>query len=157
MPSRSGRESDPESGRRSGFTIIELLVVMAVIGILANIALPLYRNVTVKADAARIMAEYTTIRLAAHEHHAQNSVFPASSQWGVVPPEIVDDLPDNFKFTYKDADYRWRRWALGSGPGPSVLLGLDVRSPNPTLLDMIAKQYEGQVLLTGNQITFLIE
>ena len=143
--------------QRGGFTIIELLVTMAVVGILANIAIPVYRNITVKADAAHVMAEFTTIRLAAHEHHAQESVFPASSGWGVVPPEIVDDLPDNFAFTYKDADYRWRRWAIGAGPGPSVLLGLDVRSPNPLLLAAIAKQYDGQVLGTGNQITFLIE
>lgn len=130
---------------------------MALVGILANIAVPVYRNVTVKADAAHVMSDFTTIRLAALEHHARNSAFPDPEDWRVVPPELVDELPDNFEFGYGQADYRWRKWTLGGGVGPGVLLGLEVRSNNPVLLKTIAAQYDGQVLTGGNQITFLIE
>ncbi|MCA9739462.1 MAG: prepilin-type N-terminal cleavage/methylation domain-containing protein [Gemmatimonadota bacterium] len=143
--------------RRRGFTIVELLVTMTLVGILVNISIPIYRNVTIKADAAHVMADFTTIRLAALEHHARESAFPAPADWRVIPPELLDELPDGFDFGYGTADYRWRKWTLGGGSGPSVMVGLEVRSPDPVLLATIARQYEGQIVAGGNQITFVID
>lgn len=45
-----------------GFTLIELMVVIAIIGILAAVALPVYQNYIIKSQVSRAMGEASNLR-----------------------------------------------------------------------------------------------
>lgn len=47
---------------KQGFTLIELMIVVAIIGILASIAIPSYQSYVAKSQASRVMTEASMLR-----------------------------------------------------------------------------------------------
>ncbi|SDC03609.1 MULTISPECIES: type II secretion system protein [unclassified Candidatus Frackibacter] len=64
--------------REEGFTLIELMIVIAVLGILAGIAIPKFSGVQDKAKDANITSVAGTIRSAMEMYNAENGNYPAS-------------------------------------------------------------------------------
>jgi type IV pilus assembly protein PilA len=67
---------------QKGFTLIELMIVVAIIGILAAIALPAYQDYTVRAKVSEAILAASTCRVAVTEAAQTGVTLPAANFFG---------------------------------------------------------------------------
>lgn len=68
---------------QQGFTLIELMIVIAIIGILAAVALPAYQDYTVRAKASELILAASACRTSITETIQSATVLPATANtWG---------------------------------------------------------------------------
>jgi prepilin-type N-terminal cleavage/methylation domain-containing protein len=148
---------------RRGFTMIELLVVLTILGILANLALPVVGQAKRKAQAVQVLADLHAVTVAAHDQFADNGTYPANGQWGEVPVEFEAALPNGFQFSRDGIDYRWRLFGLANGlpknKKQTQILGLSVRAKkDKALIAAVQGLYHGEMTsISATSITFVIE
>ena len=103
-----------------GFTLVELLVVIAIIGILAVVAVPaLFKNIE-KGKVAELEADISSIRSAVLSYYAENSEYPtgqlepapASSTSASQLKDEIESLGNPFKGKYS---------LSGTTPGKALL------------------------------------
>ena len=61
---------------KKGFTLIELVVVIAILGILAGIAIPRFMNSRASAQGAKLLADLRALDSAITVYQARNSAYP---------------------------------------------------------------------------------
>jgi prepilin-type N-terminal cleavage/methylation domain-containing protein len=80
----------------SGFTIVELLVVIVVIGILAAITIVSYTGVTAKANTATNKSNAESVMKSADAYFAENGSYPTQAQ---LTAYTTVKVPGNFTIT----------------------------------------------------------
>jgi general secretion pathway protein G len=72
------REQSNHLSKRSGFTLIEIILVVVIIGILAGIAIPKLGGKSEKAMIAQAQANIAALSMAIQEYEIMNGEYPAS-------------------------------------------------------------------------------
>jgi len=67
---------------QQGFTLIELMIVVAIIGILAAVALPAYQDYTVRAKMSEVMLAASSCRTGITELYQSGGTPPGAGSWG---------------------------------------------------------------------------
>ena len=66
--------------RQRGFTLIELMIVVAIIAILAAVAIPAYQNYLIRAQVAEAMVLTTGPKTAIWDFYSDTGHFPSSNE-----------------------------------------------------------------------------
>jgi type IV pilus assembly protein PilA len=72
----------PPKDRQQGFTLIELMIIVAIIGILAAVALPAYQDYTARAKVSEAMLALSGCRTSIAESVQSGDALPGAGQWG---------------------------------------------------------------------------
>lgn len=75
--------------KAKGFTLIELMIVVAIIGILAAVALPAYNDYTVRARVSEIILAASACRTSVSEAVAATGALPAANVCGANASQFV--------------------------------------------------------------------
>ncbi len=129
----------PARRRRAGFTLLELIVVIAVIGILATIALPALRNVPRRAAEAVLKTDLRAMRDVIDQYYADKGNYPPSLEALVeagylraIPVDPITKDAGTWQVVYEelDPDALPAETDLPEGGAPGIV---DVHSGSPAL------------------------
>lgn len=67
---------------QAGFTLIELMIVVAIIGILAAVALPAYQDYTKRAKFSEVVMAASSCRTTISEVYQTVTTLPNAGEWG---------------------------------------------------------------------------
>jgi type IV pilus assembly protein PilA len=80
-------KNEMKKPNQQGFTLIELMIVVAIIGILAAIALPAYQDYTKRAHVSEGMSLASGAKTAVTEYYSSNGTWPSTNTAAGLAPD----------------------------------------------------------------------
>ena len=108
---------------RRGFTLVEIMVAVAILGILIAVAVPAYQRYQRKAEETQLVNNLRIFSQAFNTFAMKYGTFPGSQPVGTLPAGLVDNNGDSMQGELRDADwtstwkggqYKWDGWVVGT-------------------------------------------
>lgn len=136
-----------------GFTVLELMVVLTILGVILAIAIPTYSNMVRQVRASQAVADLQSLRAAAYLYFGDYGDWPNEVHAGAVPVELKPYLREDVVFMNEWYRIDWDNWMIWDQPGPKgkgkgkglgkakskypqtgILVGVSLISDDPELL-----------------------
>ena len=151
--------------RRGGFSLIELMLAVTIVGLLAGIAIPNLRAMTFRARAVEVAAEIEAIRVATLSYNADVFQWPAEVGAGTIPPELTAGSDPylepgmSFQGNGYELDYDYLSPIVIPGePGTNQLIAVAVQVDSDELSNAVLDLLGSTIVFSlGRRHTVLID
>ena len=133
---------------QKGFTLIELMIVIAIIGILAAVALPAYQDYTIRAKASEIILAATTAKNLISEYSIINGRVPTQTQ--IVIQNVTSGMTRSLVWTGTTIKVQGNKTKLGVTGTAQVTLGLRPTRNSSGGVDWKCEAIAGSKYLPGS-------
>ena len=120
-----------------GFTLIELMIVVAIIGVLASIAIPQYKNYTARAQVSEALNVLSGVKSELAERYA------FSGNFGTGKDEGMEELVSQTRYI-QSVDYFYRE--------DDVAIGIAMRDEAPVSKDIRGKRLRIELIADEGSI-----
>lgn len=145
---------------RGGFSLIELLMAVSIVGILAGLAIPNLTSMTYRARATEVAADLEVVRVATVSFNGDAHTWPADAAAGVVPPELVDYLPSGFSFQGNGYEIKYENQAFPGGlpgdPTTTQLIAASVTIDRDELSNAVVALLGGALIFSAGNTHMIV-
>jgi prepilin-type N-terminal cleavage/methylation domain-containing protein len=145
---------------RRGFTFIELMVVVIVIGVLAGIAVKRYMELKHRALSAQATSDMENVRLSAYTKYYDTGVWPSSPGPGVMPPELAAYLGTGFPFARHDYTLEFENFSPpgGGSTGGMYQVAVKLTTTNQNLMNTLIQTVGNRspYVVLGNDLVVVL-
>ncbi len=143
--------------RAAGFTLVELLIVMVVLGILAGLGLLKSGDLRNAAIATQVNQEMRAVQVAAYNYHADQEQWPAEAGPGQVPTGLAPLLPGPLAASFDRELYVLDYDNVGGPDAP--IISVSATTTDSRLLVKLVSYLGNKApafVVQGNRVTYLI-
>ena len=90
----NGSKIVTRNGANRGFTLIEILIVVVILGILAAIVIPQFSSASQEAAVSSVRSQLQTLRSQVELYRVQNNAYPAT---GAISSDSTANVPGGFQ------------------------------------------------------------
>ncbi len=136
----------PSSHLRNGYTLVEIMIVVVIVGLLASLAIPAFLRIQENSLATRIANDFRIFRGGFETYLMEHGSWPADVNQGVLPPEM-EGYFTSFTEPFPNGDlWDWDRNAAGAVAGISLQGG---NTPE-RIMERVDKTLDDGNLSTGS-------
>jgi prepilin-type N-terminal cleavage/methylation domain-containing protein len=162
VPTPRRRNAAARRRNRAGFTLVEMLVSVAIVGILAGLAIPNMKNILLRARATQVAGDMEVVRTAVLSYNGDKHAWPSETGPGAIPPELVPYLPANYSFDRDGYELDFENWNIPGGlpgdPGTRTLIGVSVVVTDPLLGNALVELLGSAIIFSvGDTHTVVID